>query len=285
MRFRHPPPLSRTCVLATGISVVLAAVLLTGCSDAEDSVPPDLTATSVEPGRLPVPVYHPEVLEELPHDPGAFTQGLVLDGDRFFESTGIRGSSSLREVALDSGEVVRSQPVPAEYFGEGLALVDDRLIQITWQEGEAFVYDAETFEQVASFNYEGEGWGLCFDGERLVMSDGSPTLTFRDPETFEETGSVDVTLDGQGVDELNELECVDDRVYANVWNTDRIVEIDAASGEVMGVIDAAGLLEPERAVGADVLNGIAHVPGDDTFWLTGKLWPAMFRVRLVEATD
>ncbi len=262
---------------------MLAVTALLGCSDAEDSIPPSLTATSLEPGSIPVPIYNLEVLEEIPHDAGAFTQGLVLDGDRFFESTGIRGGSSLREVAVDDGTVLRTQTVPAEYFAEGLAQVGDRLIQITWQEGEAFVYDAETFEQTATFTYDGEGWGLCFDGERLVMSDGSPTLTFRDPDTFEETGSVTVTLDGQGVDELNELECVGERVYANVWNTDRIVEIDTVEGEVIGVIDAAGLLDPERAATADVLNGIAHDPGDDTFWLTGKLWPAMFRVRLVEA--
>ena len=149
-----------------------------------------------------------------------------------------------------------------------------------------FVYDLRTFEIAGEYTYDGEGWGLCHDGDRLVMSDGSADLTFRDPATFEETGSVTVTLDGDDVGELNELECVGDRVYANVWHTDTILEIDAASGEVLTVVDASALaaqLDPPAAGTEAVLNGIAHDPDTDTFWLTGKLWPQMFQVRFVDA--
>lgn len=226
----------------------------------------------------------PEVLETYPHDPSAFTQGLLLSDGHFYESTGIYGQSTLREVVPETGEVLREVALPAEYFAEGLTLVDDRLIQITWQEGTAFVYDLDTFEQTDTFAYEGEGWGLCFDGEQIVMSDGSPTLTLRDPETFEATGTIEVKLNGQGVEELNELECVDGFVYANIWQSDTIVKI-AEDGRVVEEIDARGLLpEAEQAqlVPDAVLNGIAYDAEAKTFFLTGKLWPKLFEVRFSE---
>jgi glutamine cyclotransferase len=169
-------------------------------------------------------------------------------------------------------------------FGEGLAQVGDRLIQLTWQQQQALVWSADTLEPEGSFDYQGEGWGLCFDGRRLVMTDGSSSLTFRDAVTFEVIGEVSVMLDGQPIDRLNELECVDGSVWANVWETDSIVRIDPASGEVTGVLDASGLITPHPALfdpGA-VLNGIAYDPATDTWLLTGKLWPSMFEVRLVE---
>lgn len=226
----------------------------------------------------------PEILETYPHDPAAFTQGLLLEDGRFYESTGLYGQSTLREVVPETGEVLREVALPAEYFAEGLTLVNDLLIQITWNEGTAFVYDLETFEQTGTFSYEGEGWGLCFDGESIVMSDGSPTLTLRDPETFAATGTVEVTLDGQPVEELNELECVDGFVYANIWQSDTIVKIDE-SGTVVEEIDAANLLsDAERAqlVPDAVLNGIAYDAEAGTFFLTGKLWPTMLEVRFNE---
>lgn len=235
------------------------------------------TAGSTQPEVREVVV---EVLEAVPHDPDAFTQGLVFDEHgRLFESTGREGESSLREVDPFTGAVTRSLELAPDLFGEGLALVEDRLVQLTWQEGIAFAYDRETFEVVAELEYEGEGWGLCYDGERLVMSDGSATLTFRDPATFEAQGSVEVRADGEDVPLLNELECVGELVYANVWETDSIVVIDPATGAVETMIDATAL---ERPAGADVLNGIAVDPAGE-LWLTGKQWDSMYRVRLVPA--
>lgn len=223
----------------------------------------------------------PEVLATYPHDPNAFTQGLLLEEDRFFESTGLYGKSTLREVVPETGEVLREVSVPPEYFAEGLTLVGDRLIQITWREGKAFVYDRNTFERTDTLGYSGEGWGLCYDGEQVIMSDGSATLTRRDPETFETLGTYGVTLGGQPVTRLNELECVGGDVYANVWRTDTIVRIND-SGEVVQEIDASNLLtQEERAqLGPDaVLNGIAYDPETKTFFLTGKLWPKVLEVR------
>ena len=226
----------------------------------------------------------PKVLETYPHDAGAFTQGLLLSGGRFYESTGLYGQSTLREVVPETGEVLREVELPPEYFAEGLALVGNRLIQITWKEGEALVYDLDTFEQTGTLPYEGEGWGLCFDGEALVMSDGSSTLTRRDPETFAVLGTTEVKSGGQPVTMLNELECVDGFVYANIWQTDTIVKI-AGSGQVAQEINASNLLsDAERAqLGPDaVLNGIAYDPEAKTFYLTGKLWPKVLGVRFSE---
>ena len=226
----------------------------------------------------------PEVLNTYPHDAGAFTQGLLLHDGDLYESTGLFGESSLREVNLETGEVVRELPVASEYFAEGLALVGDKLVQLTWQNGRAFVYDLETFNQEGRFSYETEGWGLCYDGEDLYMSDGSATLFERDAETFEIVSEKQVRLGSEPVTQLNELECVGDFVYANVWQTDRIVKIDKESGRVVSDIDASALF-PAAERPADpnaVLNGIAYNPDTDTFYLTGKLWPRLFEVRFVD---
>jgi glutaminyl-peptide cyclotransferase len=220
----------------------------------------------------------PEVIATFPHDPEAFTQGLVLHGGKFFESTGLLGRSTLRRVTLATGEVEQSVALPDDHFGEGLALAGDRLIQLTWQNQVAFVYDLD-FDATNPFGYEGEGWGLCYDGEKLVMSDGSSRLTFRDAVSFEVIGGVDVLSAGEPVTALNELECVGDLVYANVWLTDTIVRIDAATGGVLTTIDASGLLTPQEAAAADVLNGIAFDAATEHFYLTGKLWPKLFEVR------
>lgn len=229
----------------------------------------------------------PSVIETYPHDPTAFTQGLLLNDGALFESTGLEGQSTLREVELATGKVLRKHDLPADVFAEGLALVDDRLIQISWQEQRAFVYDADTFAPEDGFTYAGEGWGLCHDGKRLVMSDGSDRLTFRDPATFDPLGDVGVTRDGQPVTMLNELECVGGRVYANVWQTNEIVVIDPADGRVTATVDAGALWEQladrDASLPIDVLNGIAFDPADGTFLVTGKLWPKVFRVRFVPA--
>lgn len=226
-----------------------------------------------------------EVVRSYPHDRTAFTQGLVFDRGKLFESTGLVGQSSLREVEVATGRVIRRLAVPPPIFAEGLALVGDRLIQLTWQNGRALVYDARTFDRRGEFSYTGEGWGLCHNGHELVMSDGSSTLTFRRPSDFSVVRTLAVTLDGQRLDQLNELECVDGDIYANVWMREMIVRIDAKSGRVTHRIDAQNLLSPVERQGVDVMNGIAYDPGDRTFLITGKLWPKMFRVRFVPAAS
>ena len=223
-----------------------------------------------------------EVLRELSHERDAYTQGLVWWDGVLFESTGREGESTLRRLDPRTGRVEQRIDIPPQYFGEGLALVDRRLIMLTWRAQRAFVYDRDSFEQLDTFRYRGEGWGLCLDGDRLIMSDGSDKLTFRDPVTFEPIGEQRVRLRGQPLYELNELECVDGAVYANVWQTDFIVRIDPESGRVTDYIDAAGLLQGPDRFGAEVLNGIAYDPEADTFYITGKWWPKMFEVRFVE---
>lgn len=224
-----------------------------------------------------------EVVAAHPHDPSAFTQGLIVDGEgRLLESTGRYGVSDVRVVDIATGAVLDRTPIAADLFGEGLARVGDRLVQLTWQEHKALVFDAATLDLLPiTFAYDTEGWGLCYDGERLVMSDGSSTLTFRAPDTFDRLGAALVTLGGAPLDDLNELECAGGRVYANVWGTDTIVEIDPSTGRVTSEIDASGLLSSEERTQTHVLNGIAAVPGKDTFYITGKLWPKLFEVRFV----
>ena len=240
-------------------------------------------STGPDGGREPVggAQLRPEVLAELPHDPAAFTQGFEIDGGVLYEGTGLEGRSQLRELDPDTGAVRRSVPLPGQLFGEGITVVGDRIWQLTWRDGVALEWDRATLTLRREVPLEGEGWGLCDDGGgRLVRSDGTDRLRFHDPVTFAEQGSVAVTLDGAPVTQLNELECVGGQVWANVWQTDRIVRIDPATGQVTAVVDAAGLLDPARRAAADVLNGIAAVPGGDgEFLVTGKLWPVTFRVR------
>lgn len=230
---------------------------------------------------LAPPVSRIEVLEKYPHARDAFTQGLLLHDGKFYESTGLYGQSSLRRVDPETGTVELKIDLPAQYFAEGLALVDDRLIQLTWRENTAFVYDRETFEQIDQFTYEGEGWGLDYDGERLVMSNGSNFLTFRDPVTFEVQGRVAVTHAGKPLMSLNELECHVGFVYANLWMRDEIAKIDPNSGHVVEMINAVGLLSDAERQGADVLNGIAVNRETGQFYVTGKKWPALFKVKFV----
>ena len=243
------------------------------------------TDTSSAGGQPSAPVLqslHVEILRTLPHDTTAYTQGLLWRDGWLYESTGQRGESTLRRVDPRTGNVMQMVDIPAVFWGEGLALVDDRLFMLTYEAEQGFVYDVDTFETLSTFEYGGEGWGLCYDGRRLVMSNGSDTLTFRDAETFEETGAVTVTMRGQPRTQLNELECVNDVVYANIFQYDYIVIIDPSSGRVTHQIDASGLLTNEESLGADVLNGVAYDPQADTFYITGKHWPKMFEVRFVE---
>jgi glutamine cyclotransferase len=244
-----------------------------------------LTATSTAsqaPAPAPEPVrYRYEVVATYPHDPAAFTQGLVYRDGVFFESTGLRGESTLREVRLETGEVLRRRDLARQYFAEGLTLWEDRLVQLTWTAEVGFVWDAGTFEAVRTFGYAGEGWGLTHDGRRLILSDGSEWLRFFNPETLAEIGRVRVTDGGRGVRNLNELEFIDGVVYANVWQRDEIAMIDPDSGRVTGWIDLEGLLPEARRRGTDVLNGIAWDPEGRRLFVTGKLWPDLFEIRLI----
>jgi glutamine cyclotransferase len=223
-----------------------------------------------------------EVVQAYPHDPGSFTQGLIFEEGIFYESAGLYGESSLRKVALETGEVLQQVDLPGMYFAEGLTSWDDTLIQLTWQEHVGFVYDKESFAQVGTFEVATEGWGLTQDGERLIMSDGTATLFFLDPETFAVLDTVTVTDQGQEIVNLNELEWVDGEVFANIWQTDDIVRIDPKTGEVLGWIDLSGLLPPEeRSPETNVLNGIAFDPEANRLFVTGKLWPRLYEIRLV----
>ena len=230
----------------------------------------------------------PEVLNVYPHDAEAFTQGLLWHDGYLYESTGLYGFSTLRRVDIESGEPLESLSIDEAYFAEGLELVDDKLIQLTWQAGMAFVYDVASFDLVEIIEYEGEGWGLCYDGRFLFMSDGSSYLSLRDAETFDLIVRAAVTFQGQLVPPqlLNELECVGDHIYANAWNTEFIFRIDRWTGDVTAVIDASALLTDAEKAALDagsVLNGIAYNPKSETFYITGKKWPKLFEVVFTES--
>ncbi|TPV92390.1 MAG: glutaminyl-peptide cyclotransferase [Myxococcales bacterium FL481] len=229
-----------------------------------------------------VPESTPTVLAVHPHDPRAFTQGLEWHRGQLLESTGRFGESSVRRVDLATAAVLKQVPLAPQMFGEGLTRVDDRVIQLTWRSGLALIYDVnlQSVASQRSFAYEGEGWGLCYDGRRLIMSDGSPTLVFRNPQTFEWQGAVDVTLDGAAVAGLNELECVNDLVYANVWTTSTILVIDPGGGVVVHRVRADRLIPTTETPTNTRLNGIAFVPETGRFLLTGKLWPRLYEVEL-----
>ncbi len=231
-------------------------------------------------GARPIENLAVRVLATRPHDAGSYTQGLLWHEGKLYESAGQYGRSDLREVDPQTGKVLRRMALPGNVFGEGLALVGTRLFQLSWREGVAFSWDLPALAQGPEFRYAGDGWGLCFDGKRLVRSDGTDVLTFHDPATFGETGRLSIRRAGQPVFFLNELECVGSEIYANVYQSDEIVRIDAATGEVTATIDASGLItQEERMAGAEVLNGIAWNPAQKFFYVTGKLWPKVFEVR------
>lgn len=252
-------------------SLVALVALLIACG----------TGSSAQPDDQAVEQLEARIVAQYPHDPAAFTQGLVWFGGRLFESTGQYGASTLRRVDLESGEVERRIDLPEEFFAEGLERVGDRLVQLTWREQLALVYSLDSFERVEEWSYLGEGWGLCFDGVDLVRSDGTDQLTFHDAGSFAPLRQVGITIGGRPLSQLNELECVDGDIYANVYAAAQIVRIDPADGRVTALIDASGLAADQG--GAGVLNGIAYRPETSTFLLTGKNWPKLFEVVLVEA--
>ena len=237
-----------------------------------------LVCTAARAGGAPSIEYR--IAVEYPHDAGAFTQGLVIDRGVLYESTGLRGRSSLRKVQLATGRVVRKRPLSDRLFAEGLTLVGEELYQLTWTSGRAFVLRLKDFSLVREHRYAGEGWGLAYDGERLVMSDGSATLRFRDPATFRVEREVEVREGNRAVESLNELEFVEGSVYANIWRSDRVVRIDPATGIVTGWLDLFPIAEKERrAAAVDVANGIAW--DGSKLYVTGKLWRSVYGLELL----
>ncbi|MGQ3113658.1 MAG: glutaminyl-peptide cyclotransferase [Brevundimonas sp.] len=233
------------------------------------------------PAAPPIARYGYEVVATYPHDPSAFTQGLVIADGVLTESTG-RHPSSVRRVRLSDGEVLTRRDLDPALFGEGLTVMGDRAFSLTWTDGKIFVWNAADLTPVGEHPLAGQGWGLTHDGTRLILSDGEPHLRFLDPTTLAETGSVPVTIGGRPLGRLNELEFIDDEVWANVWQTDFIVRINPATGNVTGVIDLTGLLsEPVRDPADDVLNGIAWDAANRRLFVTGKNWPRLFEIRVV----
>jgi glutamine cyclotransferase len=246
-------------------------------------------APSQQPGEEPHTADQPptigyRLVRAYPHDPRAFTQGLIwLDG-RLYESTGLVGESTIREVDLETGRVIRSTAIPAGLFGEGLVDWGDELLSITWQDGVGFRWDRATFRQTGRWNYSHEGWGLTRDGRHIIMSDGTPVLRFLDPATMREVRRVSVTSGGQPVARLNELEYVGGAILANVWQTSRIARIDPASGRVTAWIDLTPLAEETaRGDGDNVLNGIAYDDAGDRLFVTGKNWSRLYEIDLEPA--
>ena len=232
-----------------------------------------------------VPTWSVRVVRSYPHDTGAFTEGLVYNNGFLYESTGLEGHSSIRKVELKTGRVLREHELPGIYFGEGIVPWKDRLIQVTWRTGIGFVYDLSSFRLRSSFHYPGEGWALTSDATRLIMSDGTSNIRFLDPDTLRETGHVTVTANGKPVLNINELEWVKGRLYANIWMTNTIAVIDPKSGHVIAWVDVAPLAAMVGERGDDAVpNGIAYDPAGDRLFVTGKLWPTLFEIRLVSSS-
>jgi len=272
----------------------------TPATPAASSLPPDAHPSSLVDPQL----YTYRVLEVFPHDPAAFTQGLIVRDGALLEGTGQQGQSSLRRVAIETGEVLQQHALGAEYFGEGITELNGKIYQLTWKNATGFVYDAETLDPLGQFTYGSEGWGITHDGERLIVSDGTPVVQFWDPATLQPVGEVTVSLFGLPMANINELEYIDGSLYANIWQTDLIMRIDPASGSVTGVIDLSGLLDYAPSAGAagssvgesgaagsgaaetapplppDVLNGIAYDEATNRLYVTGKRWPALFAIEL-----
>jgi glutamine cyclotransferase len=255
-------------------AIAALAAAIAGCS----SAPAQYHRTA--PSQL-----RAEVVRQIPHDTSAFTEGLELVDGVLYESTGLEGASTIRAVDPATGAVRQRATLPGDFFGEGITVVDQTIWQLTYRQGVAIQRDRGTLAELGRAGYTGEGWGLCYDraGHRLVMSDGTDRLTFRDPRTFQQTGEIHVTSGGNPITQLNELECAQGAVFANVWQTETIVRIDPAAGTVTADVNLAGLLPADQRAGVDVLNGIAAVPGTDEFLVTGKYWPTMFLVRFVPA--
>ena len=272
--------------------LLLAACGGSGGSPASAASPPEPAPAPAPPPEPPPPpepappeVFGYRVVEEFPHDPRAFTQGLFFHDGFLYESTGLRGESTLRRVDLDTGEVLEQRELLPQFFGEGAALAGDYIFQLTWEAEIGFVYTRQPFRLVREFRYSGEGWGLTFDGEHLVMSNGTDELRFLDPNSLRQVRTLRVTADGEPLPLLNELEWIEGEIWANIWTQDRIARIRPDTGEVTAFVDLAGILPRAFALQypeMDVLNGIAWDAANRRIFVTGKKWPKLFEIELVE---
>lgn len=263
---------------------LIGLLMIAACTPQPSPTPiaPDTPIQPPAPSAPPItpPRYSFRIVNTYPHDPGAFTQGLVFEGGDLYEGTGLRGKSTLREVDLITGEVIQSLALDPKLFGEGITFFNGSIYQLTLTSGIGFIYDPDSFSKQGEFSYTPEGWGLTHDGRQLIMSDGTAELRFLDPETVEEIGHITVTDRGQPIQWLNELEYVEGEIYANIWQSDEIVRIAPDTGEILGRIDLSGLLGDEPEAG--ILNGIAYDSKSGRLFVTGKNWPKLFEIALVE---
>lgn len=241
-----------------------------------------LPVTAENASVICVPIYGYKIINTYPHDKSAFTEGLVYTKGIIYEGTGLDGKSTLRKVDLNTGKVLEEISLSDSFFGEGITIWKDRIIQLTWRSGTGLVYDKDNLTLANTFTYNTEGWGITSDGKHLIMSDGTDALYFLDPETFKVVGQIKVKYNGKPVNDLNELEYVKGMVYANVWTADRIAIISPENGEVRAWIDLQGLLSKKESRNVDVLNGIAYDSEDDRLFVTGKLWPSLFEIKLLD---
>jgi glutamine cyclotransferase len=258
-----------------GLSVLLGAASGICCSGLPESP---------VPGNSDATIYTYDIVNTYPHDRDAFTEGLAFEDGVLYEGTGRFGQSTLRRVELESGDVLQSLELSDEFFGEGITIYGDKIIQLTWQSNIGFVYDKSSFELLQEFTYPTEGWGITHNGTRLIMSDGTPTLHLLDPQTFEETGQLDVLDDDAPITRLNELEYIQGEIYANIWQTDWVARIAPETGQVIGWVNLRGLLTAEdRSESVDVLNGIAYDSKNDRLFVTGKLWPRLLEIEVISS--
>ena len=273
-------PLAQNACMSLIIKARLALILALSvaglqCNAGANSSPP----ANNTPAAVAKHSY--EIVHTFPHDTGAFTQGLIFVDGKLYEGTGQEGRSNLREVDLSTGRVVKKVDVPEPFFGEGITLLNGKIYQLTWQHQIGFIYNAQTLEKTGQFEYTGDGWGLTNDGRSLIISDGSNRLKFLDPDSFRVARTIAVTDGGTPITQLNELEYVNGEIYANIWHDQRIVTIDPQTGRVTGWIDLSGLLPPGAVQdGEAVLNGIAYDQANNRLFVTGKLWPKLFEIKL-----
>lgn len=275
----------------TLIYSLVLALALSSCEKKSATPETDHQAATTTPAR-PAPAWKNatnlsyRVIRELPHDTRAFTQGLIVHNGAFIESTGGHNTTWLRRVELATGKVQLERTLSAEFFGEGLTELNGKLYQLTWQNQQGFIYDATTLAWQKNFRYQGEGWGLTDDGTHLIMSNGSAKLQFIDPKTFRVTRELTVTDNGNAIDQLNELESIEGEIFANIWQTNRIIRIDPQSGKVLGTLDLTGIHAKESITHPDhVLNGIAYDPDSQALFVTGKCWPKIYQIELIPVAD
>jgi glutaminyl-peptide cyclotransferase len=262
-----------------GFAAFLLLIVCISCGNGDNTNVPKVENAPAP--NAPAPKYGYQILNIFPHDSNAFTQGLILVDGKLLESTGQEGSSSLRSVELQSGKILKKVDVPPPYFAEGIAVLNGKVYQLTWQHNVGFIYDLQTLERAGQFDYQGDGWGLTTDGQSLIMSDGSNKLKFLDPASFRVTKTISVVDGTTPVNQLNELEFIKGEIYANIWHADRVAVIDPQTGRVKAWIDLTGLMpEGELQDEEAVLNGIAYDQANDKFYVTGKLWPRLFEIKI-----